>query len=271
MMNARLAAIALVFCTAAGVFAQAQSLWSPGFSGYITGRSSLAVGDLVSVKIDTKTKLAFTSSQVSDRNLMLEFSGGSASDIMSFLPHGTSGEKSNLKTNEELDLTTMLGARVQNLDSGGHVFVQGTRTVEIGGKAETVTVSGWLDPSMLSEGRVVAFDQLADSKLVFTTALSGQKPILTQSDIARVLAAAAQAGTGAAVAPATPSGTVGSPALPPAGQPGGPVQAGGAAQAGASSQGAAAASYTVTEEKKRQLLLQYLNDMLSLIFSNTAQ
>lgn len=284
---ARLAAVLLVWTAAA---LQAQSLWSPGFSGYITGHNSLETGDLVAVKIDTKTKLAYSSSQVSSRNLTIEFSGGAAPNILSFLPQGQTGNKSNLKDGEELDLSTVLGAKVVRLDSSGNAFIEGARTVDIGHRQESITVTGWLNPSMLSSQGQVPFDQLADSKLVFQTGLSATAPVLTPSDITQVLSQV----QGAFPALAATAGASSPPGAPVPGAATGTGTSGGAAATGTGASGSATATgtgtapappsasaavpaspaaptYTLTEQKKRELLLQYLNDMLSLIFSGSGK
>lgn len=275
-MVARVARFAFVLLVWTGAALQAQSLWDPGFSGYITGHNSLQPGNLVSVKIDTKTKLAYSSSQVSSRNLTVDLSGGAAPNVLSFLPKGQTGNTSNLKDSEELDLSTVVGAKVVRLDSNGNAFVQGSRTVDVGNKQESITVSGWLNPAMLSSQGQVPFDVLADSTLVFKTGLSALTPVLTQSDITQVLSQL-QAATSALGSSTAAPGPAGAPPTGVAVAPGAP----GAVAAGATSptvSGAAAAAssppaptYALTQQKQRELLLQYLNDMLGLIFSGSGK
>lgn len=256
----RLAFVVLLFFSAECV--GAQSLWNPGFKGYLAGRDSLNVGDLISVIIDANTKLSYSSSNVSDRTITINFQGAATGNPLSFLPPGTSAGKSNLKGGEEIRLSTKLVVRVQKLDATGNAFVQGSRTLEVNGRAEMLTVSGWLDPAMLIDGRSVAFDNLADSNLVYSSTLLQRHPVLTQSDITQALA---QAATGAA----PPAGAGTSAAAPPA--PNAPATASAPSTPSASAQGtagSAAPGLQITEAKKRQLLLEYLNKMLDLIFSN---
>lgn len=249
---------ALLFCLAEGV--GAQSLWSPGFTGYLTGKSSLQAGDLVSVTIDTNTKLTYNSSNVSSRTITLQFSGGSGSSLLSLLPGGTSGEKASLKGGEEIKLSTKLVARVERRDKTGQAFVQGSRTLEVNGRQEMVGVSGWLDPSMLSDGgKSIAFDDLADSKLVYSSTLVQSKPVLTQADITSILAQSTAPPT--ATSPA-------SPAPAPAATPSAAAAPG--ASAPAAGTAAPSAGFQLSEAAKRRLLLEYLNKMLDLIFTTGA-
>lgn len=257
-----LAIIALLFCIADG--AGAQSLWSPGFKGYLTGRSSLQIGDLVSVTIDTNTKLSYNSSNVSDRTLTLEFKGGSAGNPLSFLPPGTSSDKTNLKGGEEIKLSTKLVARVQKLEPNGQAYVEGSRTLEVNGRAEMLSVSGWLAPPMMTDGSTIPFDDLADSKLVYSSTLIQSAPVLTQGDITQALSQASSASTAAGIpqAPGT-QGTASAPAAPPS-----PPTASAPPSSGPPAAGQqAATNLQITNAKKRQLLLEYLNKMLDLMFS----
>ncbi len=280
MKVSRLTPIILFFGIAVG--ATAQSLWTPGFTGYLSGKSSLQVGDLVSVSIDTNTKLSYTSSNVSDRTITLEFAGSSGGNPLSFLPKGTSNEKSSLKGGENISLSTTLVARVQQLDQGGHALIQGSRTLEVNGRQEMVTVSGWMDPSMMSEGRHISFQDLADSKLVYSSTLMNKAPVLTQADITQVLsqvapsggAAAGGQGTtsvagGAGSAPAAgspPSATAPSTPAPSAGSTPGTAPSSGTTAPSASA-GAPTGGFALTDAKKRALLVDYLNKMLDLIFA----
>lgn len=273
MKISRLTPIILFFGITVG--ATAQSLWTPGFTGYLSGKSSLQVGDLVSVSIDTNTKLSYTSSNVSDRTITLEFSGSSGGNPLSFLPKGTSNEKSSLKGGENISLSTTLVARVQQLDQGGHALIQGSRTLEVNGRQEMVTVSGWMDPAMMSEGRHVSFRNLADSKLVYSSTLMQKSPVLTQADITQVLSQVAPstgtttAGQGTATAPATsgpPTSPAPTTAPSAAGAPTGSAPSGGTAASSASA-GASTGGLALTDAKKRALLVDYLNKMLDLIFA----
>ena len=267
MKISRLSLIFLLFGFAEGV--GAQSLWNPGFTGYLSGKSSLQVGDLVSVSIDTNTKLSYSSSNVSDRTLTLEFGGSSGGNPLSFLPQGTSGEKSNLKGGEDISLSTKLVARVQSLDQGGHAFIQGSRTLAVNGRQEMVTVSGWMDPSMLSGGRQIGFSDLADSKLVFSSTLMQNQPVLTSGDITQALAQSASPASpsGTALASVTAPTTGSTPAAGTLPGSGTPAPTTGATTPSAATQPPASATLQLSDAKKRALLLDYLNKMLDLIFS----
>ncbi len=255
-----------------------QSLWQPGFSGYLVGKSALAVGDAVLVTIDSNTKLSYSASAVSDRSITLQFSGGGSGDLFSFLPNGASGSKANLKGDEQVVLSGSLMTRVQSIDPSGMLFVQGSRSMDVNGRTQLLSISGWVDPKLL-QGRTIPFSQMADAKLVYQSILESP-PVLTQSDINQVmqqLAAAPPTAPGAAAtAPTQPPATgaqVAQPA-PPAAAAAGQPAAGQAAAPQAQAAPAAAPpqpSYTLTDQKKKELLLQYLNAILGLIFQPAPQ
>jgi len=251
-----------------------QSLWQPGFSGYLVGKSSLAVGDAVLVTIDSSTKLSYSASAVSDRSVTLQFSGGGSGDLFSFLPNGTSGSKANLKGDEQVALSGTLLTRVQSIDPSGMLFVQGSRSMDVDGRTQLLSISGWIDPKLL-QGRTIPFSQVADAKLVYQSIL-GSPPVLTQSDINQVMQQLAAAPPAAPAGPAAPA-----PVPPGAPPPAAPVVPGAqaaqtpapavAAGLPAATQVAPQPTYALTDQKKKELLLQYLNAILGLIFQPPQQ
>jgi len=262
-----------------------QSLWQPGFSGYLVAKSSLAVGDPVLVTIDTNTKLSYSASAVSDRSITLQFSGGGSGDLFSYLPKGTSGSKANLRGDEQVALSGSLMTRVQSVDPNGMLFVQGSRSMDVNGRAQLLSISGWVDPKLL-QGRSIPFSQMADAKLVYQSILESP-PVLTQSDINQVMQQLAAVPPGAptpggqavqptapiapgaqAVQPVPPAAPGAqavvaptTPATPPAGQ----------AVAGQPVQAPSQPTYALTDQTKKELLLQYLNAILGLIFQPAQQ
>ncbi len=226
----------------------AQSLWSPDAPELLADRARLRPGDIVTVEVDASATLSFRSLQNDARSLSLELSGGQGGSLFSFLPSGSSSGDRSVQGGEELSLRASVGARVQEVSPEGMVFILGVRRVSAGGREESVTVSGWLDPKNLSADRRVRFDRLADSRVVFRTLLQPASPALAAGDLvegrppepARGPAAASAAGAaGPAPAPAVPAAA----AVP-----------------------APAAQIQVSEARKRELLLQYLNRIVDILF-----
>ncbi len=252
-----------------------QSLWQPGFSGYLVGKSSLAVGDAILVTIDTSTKLSYSDSSVSDRSITLQFSGGGSGNLFSFLPNGTSGGKASLKGDEQVALSGSLMTRVQSIDPNGLLFVQGSRSMDVNGREQILSIRGWVDPKLL-QGRTIPFSQVADSKLVYQSFLQSP-PVLTPNDITQIMQQlTVPAGQGAAGTGVAQPAVGAQAAAPPAAAPGAPAAAGAGGQPAAAPAApsgvlpaptAPGPAYALTDQMKKELLLQYLNAILGLIFS----
>jgi hypothetical protein len=260
MKASRILVVAALICLT-GRSGRTDTLYSPGFDGYLTGRSAVQVGDLVYVEVDGSSRLSFQSSRSDARNLTLEFSGGEFGNLFSFLPAARTGGEQNLRGRQEYALRSRFAARVMQVDETGKARIQGSRSVNLEGKQENLTLSGWLDPADLGGGREVRFSQLADSRLSFRTLLQPTAPTLTTQDIQAVVAALGQ--------PAAPAaGTAGPPAagaapaaaaVPPAGAAAG---APGLAPAGQT----ARPSYQITDSKRLELFLRYVNQLIDLLF-----
>jgi hypothetical protein len=239
--------------------AAGESLWSPDFKGYLSGGRGLAVGDALVVQIDASSSLSFTSSTNDSKNLTLEFSGGDSGNLFSFLPQGRTGGSLSTSGRDNLSLKTQIPVVVTALNPDGTAQVQGSRTVVVQGKNESITVSGAVSPSLLDQKGSISFSRLANARLAYTTFLASAKDILTQADLRQLLtpapAATAAAAPAAGGAPAT-----GTPAAGPAGA---------APQAGAAAPGAPTAApqgLTISDARKRQLLLLYLNRLIDIVF-----
>jgi flagellar L-ring protein FlgH len=237
--------------------AGAESLWSPDFRGYLSGGRGLTRGDTVLVSIDASSALSFSASSSDSKNLTLEFSGGEAADLFSFLPQVKSGGNRTTKGAEDLKLRGQVAAAVTDTDPAGRAMVQGTRSISIEGKEQSISVSGWVSPADLDQAGAVSFSRLGDGKLVFRTFLSSPRDTLSAQDITAQLAASAQPAAAPAAQPAggaAPAAAAG--AAPPTGQPG--------AQAPAAP---AAPTLALTDARKKELLLIYLNRLVDVLFS----
>ena len=231
----------------------AESLWSPGFKGYLSGSRGLAVGDVLVVQVDASSSLTFTSSSNDAKNLTLDFSGGGAGNLFSFLPEVRTTGSRSAAGHDALSLKTEIPAVVTAVNPDGTVQVQGSRNVVVEGKDESVTVSGAVSPSLIDQKGTVSFSRLANSRLTYRTFLTSGQDVLSPADLQQLLSSAAAAPSAAASAGATPAV---------------PAQVPGAAASGAAqpAQPAANPTLTLTDAKKRQLLLVYLNRLIDVIF-----
>ncbi len=260
MKAARVILPVLLF--AAIVPAGAESLWTPDFKGYLSGSKGLAVGDALVVQIDASSSLSFSSSSNDSKNLTLEFTGGDAGNLFSFLPQVRTGGALSTTGKDSLSLKTQVPVVVTAINPDGTAQVQGSRTVAIQGKNESITIAGSVSPSLLDQQGVVNFNKLANARLTYTTFLASAKDILSAADLQTLLAPAAAAGaaTTAAAPAAAAAGNAAKPAAP-------------AAAAGATPATAAAATtpaqtgLAIPDARKKELLLLYLNRLIDIVFN----
>jgi hypothetical protein len=230
-----------------------DSLWSPDFKGYLSGGRGLAVGDAIVVQIDASSSLSFSASSNDSKNLTLEFTGGDSGNLFSFLPQVRTGGTQSTTGKDNLSLKTQVPVVVTAVNPDGSAQVQGSRAVSVQGKNESVTVSGSVSPNLLDQKGTINFSRLANSRLVYTTFLASAKDVLTQADLRALLTPA----PAAAGAPAAAAG-----AAAPA--------AAAAPQAAPASAGAALApqqSLVISDARKKELLLLYLNRLIDVVFS----
>jgi flagellar basal body L-ring protein FlgH len=223
-----------------------ESLWSPDFKGYLSGSRGLAAGDALVVQIDASSSLSFSSSSNDSKNLTLEFSGGDAGNIFSFLPQVRTGGTQSTAGKDSLSLKTQLPVVVTAVNPDGTAQVQGSRSIAIQGKNESITVTGSVSPGLLDQKGTINFSKLANARLSYTTFLASAKDALSPADLQRLLTPAPAAGApaGAAAAGGTTGGAASGAATPPA-------------QTG----------LTISDAKKKELLLLYLNRLIDIVFS----
>ena len=244
----------LFFLTVITGIAHAENLWTSDFQGYIAEKPVFREGQLLRVIIDSSTQLDLSASYTADREIVLQFSGGDTGNIFSFLPDVDAAGRRSAEGEEETSLQTALAARVQEIDGSGAARIQGSRTMTLQGSVQAVTVAGWVAPDSVDAGGTVRFDQLADAELVFRSFVQTGEMILTDEDLEEAAPAEAP-DTGEETAPAE-EGEAG--------------EAPGEDTAGPSESAAAPAQpenrYALRDERKRELLLNYINQFLQLIF-----
>jgi len=222
-----------------------ESLWAPGSGVLLTADGRLTPGDIVIVEIDSSSSLSFSSTSSDTKSLTLELSGGEYGELFSFLPSGSSRGDRSVKGSEEYEIKSSIGTRVQEIDNTGRAFIRGVRSVSFEGKEESITLSGWLEPALLGSDKRIAFSRLADARLIFRTLLEPGGEVVTDRDIEEV-----SRSLPAVTAPisTTTEGV--------SEEPGASIPA--AAQAGS--------GYKLTDSRKNELLLLYINRIVDIIF-----
>lgn len=252
--------VILPFLLLAAVAAAGESLWSPAFKGYLAGSTGLAVGDALVVQINASSALSFSASTNDSKNLTLDYSGGGSGNLFSFLPQLRTGSTLSTTGRDTLTLTTSFPVVVTAVAADLTATVQGSRSISVQGKTESVTLSGTVPPSLVARRGSIAFSQLANARLAYSTLVVPSANVLAQADLQTVVTpapGAAVAAAPAAAAPAAPAaGTIAAPSAAPAGTT-------------ASSSAAAAPQTTLSipDARKKELLLLYLNRLLDVIFA----
>jgi hypothetical protein len=231
---------------AATFTAAADSLWTPGFTGYLSSESIVEAGDIVLVQIDAASSLSFEASTSDAKNITFEFSGGEFGNLFSFLPTTRTGGNQSVQGEQDFALETEIAARVAEIDGTGKARLQGSRTFGVEGKQELIAIGGWVDPRNLGPDRRISFSQLADARLRYSTFLQPSGPTLTAADIEEVIETIEIPAPGAA---------------PVAGE-----GAEAAAQPAAETVTQERRSYQLSQEKKIELFLSYVNRMVDLLF-----
>jgi flagellar L-ring protein FlgH len=238
--------------------AEAESLWSPDFKGYLSGSNGLAQGDTIVVAIDTASSLKFSASNNDSKTLTLEFSGGEGGDLFAFLPQVKTGGAQSAKGDSTYALKAEITALVTAVDATGRATISGSRTVALEGKEESITLTGWVNPKDVDQKGVVSLSRVGNARLTYRTFLMPAQPLLTSKDIQEII-------SGGSAGTAQASGAGGTSAV--AGGTGTAAAAGAATgTTGGSIAGAQTRTLSLTDAKKKELLLLYLNRLMDVLF-----
>jgi flagellar L-ring protein precursor FlgH len=228
--------------------AGAESLWSPDFKGYLSGSKGLGKGDTLSVAIDASSSLSFSASNNDSKTLTLEFSGGEGGNLFSFLPQVKTGGSQSAKGGSSYSLRGEIPVIVTGMDASGMALISGSRSVTVEGKEESITLSGWVNPRDVDQKGSVGLSHVGSARLIYRTFLIPSTQVLSAKDIQEILAAGAAATSGAPAAATGPAATGSAPA------------------AGAAALGAPTKTLALTDAKKKELLLLYLNRLMDVLF-----
>ncbi len=237
-----------------------ESLWAPSFEGYIFGATAFRVGETLIAVLDPTTVLSFRASRIDSKSITIELEGGEAGSLFSFLPSGSSSSSGSFSGDDKVSIKAEIAVRVVSIDEAGTLSVEGTRRLVAGGSTEVITVSGLVDPDLVGNGKRVASSAIADLTLSYMSLLDVGKPVLTGEDLVRADSAPTGA-TVTAVAEAVSvgeAGAAGAATTPEATTP----SAGAAATA---TTPPPAPTVSLSEEKREELLLIYLNRIVDLI------
>ncbi len=262
-----------------------ETLWESEFQGYVADGASLSVGDLVAVIVNPQTTLTLNTTHVDSQEGKLSFSGGEGSSLLSFLPEGSSSLNKEVEEESSYTLESRIPARIMQRDQNGMLMLEGSRTVKINGKEENLRVSGWCSAESINSQRIVEFNELYNSVLEYTSPGLKPKEIITTEDIKKDLAADETEGVSggqqaAGTAEPTEGGVPGETEAGGAAEGAGEGEATAAsatapveqAESGGQAAGEAAAETSadmeLSDQKQRDLLLQYFNRFIDTLFES---
>jgi hypothetical protein len=219
-----------------------DTLWEEDFAGFLSESSLLNEGQVVQVILDESTSFTYSSSSIGNKQIFLEFSGGEAGDLFAFLPSGRTGESLSRKGSEEYSIQTSIAARVIEIDEAGMALIRGERTIVFQNGEERVAVEGWINPGGLDESFAVPFSALADSRLSFSSFLDPTGETIRENELIETTQTELEPETEEALIEGLEEGELPLPEVPPA------------------------AGFELTDERKKELLLSYINRFLDIIF-----
>jgi flagellar basal body L-ring protein FlgH len=234
----------------------AESLVPDNFAGFLRSDGSLSPGTIIRVLINSETRMSFSSTSGSNTSIVLNFSGGEGGSLLNFLPTGSSTSSAAASGEEESLLETEFAARVTEVDAQGGFYLRGSREIRFDRGFQRVEVEGWGTLSAVDEEGRIPFNSLADAVLSYTTLTGSGEAVLAEADLEEPAveppvpdetAAVDETGEGPAPAAEVPDETL-EPQAPIPLQP----------QTG---------ELALTEEVRRDLLLQYMNQMIDLLFT----
>mgnify|MGYP006304020213 CR=1 FL=1 len=228
----------------------AESLWDQNFEGYVADGAALEVGEIISVTVTPTTTLTLASSHVDSQEGRLSFTGGDGSALFSFLPTGSSNLSKEIEEESSYTLETEIPVRITGRDENGLLNLQGARTVRLNNNNETLRISGSCAAEAVDSQGTIRFNDLYNAVLEYTSPGLEKESVLTEEDLRERQAAEAEQPT---------AGTPGEPAT--AGAP-----AAGTAETTEAGGQAAAPGYELSEERRRELLLQYFNRFINTLF-----
>ena len=251
-----------------------DSLWEPGSTGLLSGSGNLQAGDTILVNIDIEQDLTYNSSRIDSERVTIELSGGEGENLFGFLPLGSSSGNQSLRGDESLSFQTSFAVSILGTDESGRLLLQGGRTIVIQGKQATVTITGTADPSLVGEDRSLPFSRIVDARIVYETFLSTGAPNIQSEDIVEVpvspiadkAAAGEEAAAGAVEADETETGAGGTEAAIGEAATDETVEEAAGLVEAAPAGGTEETTTALSEEKKRELLLLYLNRLIDLVF-----
>jgi len=153
--------------------AQAKSLWVDtsgqprGARSWIADPVAREAGDIVTILISEST----TAGNQADYATQQDTSGGlsAGQGLLSFIPFFSYGadDKYEFKGNQSWrgSFVTRMTAVVSEVTPQGLLKIEGTRTVDVNGERQEITLTGLVRPYDISPTNTIASEQIADAQI----------------------------------------------------------------------------------------------------------
>ena len=243
-----------------------DSLVPNGFEGHLRASGTLKEGDVLVVEITQDLKLKLTSSRSSSNTVSFELAGGEGPDLFSFLPTGQTSRAKTLKSEEEVQLSAKMPVQITQIQNNGIAQVYGYRSMEADGGRQELSLNGSIVLASVSKGKAIAFDEVLNARLTYTSISEAAGQKLSESDFIKNDENMASAD----------NGIPGSEILPDTEVPEQPAVAAEAvlpeapadtnAAGTAVNQQSRAPQYSLTDERKKELFMHYMDEFMRLMF-----
>lgn len=254
--------LGLLFVSVSVPQSGAETLWDSDFKGYVSDGSSLKIGSVLIVRITPSSNLSLTASQIDSNEGRLSFEGGEGGELFDFLPRVSSSASTEREEESSYELQARVAARILRSDEAGLLYLEGERSISINGKEERLLVSGWFSPQQVGDDASLSFDTLHNARLEYESPGLERQEILSEDDVRE--SEQAKQGTGSAMP--TVEREEGPAATEAEAVEGGAAARSTAEEAELGAESAEAPQLELSEERQRELLLEYFNRFLNTIF-----
>jgi len=229
----------------------AESLWDSDFEGYVADGAALQIGDIISVTVSPNTTLTLSASHVDSQEGRLSFTGGDGESLFSFLPQGSSNLSTEIEEESSYTLETEIPVRITGRDENGLLNLEGARTVRLNNNNETLRISGSCAAEAVNSQGTIRFNDLYNAVLEYSSPGLEKENLITETDLRELDAGESEQPASGAAAETLANGA---------------PEAEGEAEAEGQGDELAAPGYELSEERRRELLLQYFNRFISTLF-----
>lgn len=203
----------------------ALSLWDNNIGERLVRARKYEIGEIIRIQIDEKNILSYKATLNNNKSGSLTITGGDVSDMFSFLPDASSKQNFSAANTDELIISSTISGVISEITPVGLLRINGKKEIQVDKNKETIEISGLVHPKSINESGVINSVDLTNSSITYTTGIGSDSLVLTSNDFQEI---ESDAGPG-------------------------------------NSDAASKQVLELTDNKKTQLLLRYLNNLIDLL------